>query len=128
MPYLAGRILGVEMEFHFCILKEYQNIFPFVIAGLINGLALGRLKKEKLVNYSFGAHSLHILVSAFASLFYLISFGMTDWHSQIGMVFIFLVIAVVIPCILSDIITPMFFARVDRRNERNKIKEHKENI
>jgi len=128
MPYLAGRILGVEMQFHFCILQEYQNIFPFVIAGLINGLALGRLKKEKLTNYSFGAHSMHILVSAFASLFYLVSFGMTDWYLQIGMVFIFLVIAVVIPCILSDIVTPMFFARVDRKNERNKIKKHKETI
>ncbi|MFC1842564.1 hypothetical protein ACFLYU_02825 [Candidatus Dependentiae bacterium] len=128
MPYLAGRILGVKMVFHFCILHEYQNILPFVVAGIINGLALGMLDRSKLSAYSFGSHFLHILVSAFASMFYLVSFGMIHWHSQIGMIFIFLVIAVVIPCILSDIITPMTFARVDKRNERNKIKKRQEDV
>jgi len=128
MPYLAGKILGVNMEFHFCLQNELHNVLPFVFIGIINGLAMGTVNKERLHTYSFIVHFLHILISAFASMFYLVSYGMIDWYARIGMVFIFLVIAVVIPCILSDIIAPMTFARVEKRNERNKIKKRKENI
>ena len=128
MPYLAGKFLGVDMQFHLCIFHELHNILPFVIVGIANGIILGRLNKSKLAFYSLFAHFTHILVSSFASMFYLVAHGMSDWYSQIGVVFFFLVIAVVIPCILSDIVTPMTFARVDRKNERNKIKKHKENI
>jgi len=128
MPYLAGNLLGVEMKFHLCLLHELHNVLPFVIVGLINGVIIGKLNKSNLTFYSLVAHFLHILISSFASMFYLVAHGMANWYSQIGLVFLFLVIAVVIPCILSDIVTPMAFAKVDRKNERNKIKEHKENI
>jgi len=123
MPYLAGRVLGADMQIHFCVLHEWNNIWPFILAGIVNGLALSKIDKSKLAAYSFGSHFAHILISSFASMFYLVSFGMSNWHSQIGMVFIFLVIAVIVPCTLSDLFTPMTFARVDKRNERNKNKE-----
>lgn len=128
MPYLAGKILGADMEVHFCILHEMKNILPFVVLGTINGLALSRVDKEKLAYYSFGSHFTHILISAFASMFYLVSFGMSNWHSQIGLVFLFLVIAVILPCTLSDLFTPITFARVDKRNERHKNRECQEDI
>jgi len=128
MPYLAGKALGADMEIHFCVLHEWRNILPFVIAGIVNGLALSKIDRSKLAVYSFGSHFAHILISSFASMFYLVSFGMSNWHSQIGLVFVFLVIAVIVPCTLSDILTPMTFARVDKRNERNKNKECQENF
>lgn len=123
MPYLAGKILGADMQIHFCVLHEWRNILPFVVFGIINGLALSRSEKQKLAYYSFGSHFAHILISAFASMFYLVAYGLENWYSQIGLVFVFLVIAVIVPCTLSDIFTPMTFARVDKRNERNKNRE-----
>jgi len=121
MPYLAGKILGVDMEFHVCFLTEWGNIIPFLVAGLISGVVIGKYHKTNLHFYSLSSHSLHILVSSFASTFYLVARGFANWYAQIGAVFVFLVIAVVVPCIMSDIVTPMTFARVEKKNESNKV-------
>lgn len=120
MPYIAGRILGVKMDFHLCFFNELDKIVPFLIAGLGTGMIIGKYHKKSEVFYSVFSHFLHILVSSFASMFYLIANGFANWYTQIGMVFIFLVIAVVVPCVLSDIVTPMAFAKVEKRNARNK--------
>ena len=34
---LAGKILGVHMEFHICFLSELHNVIPFLVIGLLNG-------------------------------------------------------------------------------------------
>jgi len=119
MPYIAGRLLGVDMTFHLCFLQELHNIVPFLVIGLVNGIVIGYYHKSNEVFYSVFSHFLHILVSSFASMFYLVAHGFSNWYSQIGMVSIFLLVAVVVPCILSDIVTPMTFARIDKKNERD---------
>jgi len=121
LPYIAGRLLGVDMCFHLCFLQELHNIVPFLVIGLANGIIIGYFHKSNEVFYSVFSHFLHILVSSFASMFYLVAHGFEDWYSQIGMVSIFLLVAVVVPCIFSDIITPMTFAKVEKKNERNKV-------
>lgn len=128
MPYLAGKILYVDMKFHLCLFHELQNVIPFLIAGVISGVVIAKSHKSNILFYSKVSHFVHILISSFASMFYLVAHGMPNWYSQIGIIFLFLIVAVVIPCILSDIVTPMTFARADKKNERNKIKEYKENI
>jgi len=69
--------------------------------------------------YSVFSHFFHILISSFASTFYIVSHGLLHWYSFIGMIFLFLVIAVVIPCTLSDVVIPMAAARAGKKNERN---------
>jgi len=122
MPYLAGRLLGVDMCFHLCFFHELHNIIPFLIIGLVNGMVIGYFHKSNAVFYSVFSHFLHILVSAFASMFYLVANGFENWYTQIGMISIFLLVAVVVPCIMSDLVTPMTFAKVEKKNERNKVK------
>jgi len=46
-----------------------------------------------------------------ASAFYMVSSGFGDWIDQIGLVFILLIFAVVIPCTLSDVVVPILFAK-----------------
>jgi len=126
MPYLAGKFLGVNMVFHLCLFQELDNIIPFLIAGLVTGVVVGRYHKSNDVFYSVFSHALHILVSSFASMFYLVANGHENWYSKIGPVFLFLTVCVVVPCIMSDIVTPMTFAKADKKkadkkNERNKI-------
>lgn len=119
LPYLGGKMLGVDMHFHLCFLSELRNVIPFLVIGLLNGFVMGRYHKSKSSFYSVFSHFFHILISSFASTFYLVSHGMVNWYSAIGMVFLFLVIAVVIPCTLSDVVIPIAAAKAGNKNERN---------
>lgn len=115
IPYIGGNMLGVTMSFHLCFLTEYANIVPFWVVGILNGFALSKDHHSKQGLYSLFSHAAHIVVSSLASLFYLVSHGFFNWHESIGSVFIFLVIAVVIPCTLSDVVVPMMIARADKK-------------
>ena len=117
MPYVAGRMLGVAMEFHICFVSELHNVLPFLVVGLINGLALSRHDHERQGLYSITSHFVHILVSSFASMFYLVGHGYGNWQSEMGLVFLFLIIAVLIPCTLADIVIPMSFAKIGSKKK-----------
>lgn len=119
LPYLAGRLLGVHMEFHLCLVSELKNIIPFLFVGLCNGLVMGKYHISKGGFYSVFSHFFHILVSSLAATFYIVSHGLTHWHHVVGMLFLFLVIAVVVPCTLSDVVVPMAAAKAGKKNERN---------
>ena len=105
-PYLSGLLLGVDMEFHWCIIQHPMIVVPFMAVGVLTGL-LAATAVEHSTQYS---HAGHVFVSSAASIFYLISFGLFDWVSQVGYVFFVVVIAVIIPCCLSDIIFPLLVA------------------
>jgi len=121
LPYLGGRLLGVPMHLHICFISEYQNVLPFLIIGIINGFAMSKHAPSNLAFYSIGSHFIHILVSSMASLLYLVSHGFVHWQSQMGIIFLFLLIAVLVPCTLSDVVVPMLFARSKgaRGNEKH---------
>ena len=56
------------------------------------------------------SHSAHVLTSSVASIMYLVSFGLADWVSAVGMVFVYMVFAVMVPCCTSDIVFPLLLA------------------
>ncbi len=115
LPYLGGRILGVPMSFHLCFVSELPNVLPFLFVGILNGFVMSRHYENRQGLYSLFSHTVHILVSSLASLFYLVSHGFVNWYASIGMVFLFLIGAVVIPCTLSDVVIPMMVAKVDKK-------------
>lgn len=114
LPYIGGRILGVDMHFHMCFLTEPQRVIPFLIMGLINGFVMSMHHASKQGGYSLTSHASHIAISSLASTFYLISHGFTNWYVSIGNVFILLIIAVVVPCTLADVVVPMTMARLGK--------------
>jgi hypothetical protein len=116
MPYVGGRILGANMDLHICFFHELTNIIPFLVVGIANGVILANHHVSKQNTYSLISHFVHIFVSCLASIFYLIGHGFLAWHKQIGMVFVLLLLAVVIPCTLSDIVVPLFFAKGKARS------------
>ncbi len=111
LPYIGGRLLGVPMKFHLCFLTELPNVLPFLFVGIINGLIMSRQHHKTLAGFGLSSHAVHITISSLASIFYLVSHGFTQWYAQIGMVFLFLIIAVVVPCTFSDVIVPMIVTR-----------------
>jgi hypothetical protein len=119
LPYIAGRLLGVNMHLHLCFVTELHNILPFLCAGLINGFVMSRHDASQQGFFSGFSHFAHILISSLASIFYLVSQGCTDWYANIGMVFVLLVIAVVVPCTLSDIVIPMICAGTGKKDAKH---------
>ncbi|MCM8804192.1 MAG: hypothetical protein NC833_02935 [Candidatus Omnitrophica bacterium] len=114
IPYISGFLLGTKMELHICIIQHPQIVLPFLLFGVFMGyVAPETLEKSEGVIFS---HSLHVFVSATASIFYLISFGLTEWIHQIGAIFIYMILAVIIPCCTSDIIFPLLFVSDTKRD------------
>ncbi len=117
LPTLAGNILGVKMAMHICFISELHNIVPLLAIGLITGIVLRAHHEALLSFFSLGSHFVHILISSLASLFYMVSYGFNNWHESMGLLFFFLIIAVVVPCTLSDVVVPWYFAH--RNNEKH---------
>jgi len=101
IPYLGGTLLHVQMEFH----------VPFIEKWWINllalaGIAIGYWKQTTRI-----PHLGHVLLSTWASLFYFMSFGIADWIPLLPFIFLFLFLAVWVPCCASDIVYPLLFVR-----------------
>lgn len=104
-PYLGGQILGQGMDFHICIINHPQLFFSFLVLGVIGGF----WAEERLTGSHLFSHGVHVLISSAASLFYLISFGFIGWLTNVALIFpafLTIVIAVWIPCCISDIVVP----------------------
>jgi hypothetical protein len=111
LPFLAGRILGVPVCLHLCFVQELPNVLAFLTIGLVNGLIMSHQAHASKLYYSGTSHFSHILVSSLASLWYLGSQGFVEWEGKMGLLYILLIFAVVVPCTMADVIVPIFFAR-----------------
>ncbi len=107
IPYIAGFLLGVKMHLHICIIEHPSLIFPFVVTGIFTGFIVPDTTEKSTIF----SHAAHVFVSSMASILYLISFGLTDWIHAAGMVFVYMVLAVIIPCCTSDIIFPLLVTK-----------------
>lgn len=104
LPYLAGWLLGAgDMELHVCIVHRPQTILPFLAAGVLLGLLLPASTHKSTIF----SHAAHVLISSVASIMYLVGFGLTNWVDAVGIVFVYMVVAVIVPCCASDIFFPL---------------------
>lgn len=118
LPTIGGRMLGVDVHWHFCFITEFWNVLPFLVAGIVNGFVMSSHHISRQGFYSVFSHFFHILISSLASSFYLVSEGYVTWYKQMGPVFLFLVFAVVIPCTLADVVVPVLVARWRKKESR----------
>ena len=104
-PYWGGLLLGQTMELHMCLVDHPQLFFPFLALGIVGGF----WAEERVTGSHLFSHGAHIFVSSAASLLYLISFGFTAWLTDVRFVFpafVTIVLAVWVPCCISDIVVP----------------------
>jgi hypothetical protein len=101
IPYLGGSLLHAQMDFHVPFIEEWW--INFLALG---GIAIGYWKQTTKIPH-FG----HVLLSTWASLFYLMAFGTAEWIPLLPFIFLFLFLAVWLPCCTSDIIYPLLFVR-----------------
>lgn len=99
-PFLGGAIFGLHPHFHLPIIEAPLIILGSALLGSIIGTTT---KITKL------PHLLHVGISVFASLFYLLAFSQTQSIIGFILAIIIIFIAVIIPCCVSDILLPFFF-------------------
>ncbi len=112
LPQLSLAILGTSAPWHICVIEHPGLSLPFAAMGVIVGLAMsGGFSSSTIFS-----HSLHVLASTMASIFYMVGpLGAVAWIDQVGQVFILTVLAVMIPCCLSDIVFPLLMSTGNRQ-------------
>ncbi|MDY7019660.1 MAG: hypothetical protein SU899_06280 [Chloroflexota bacterium] len=116
IPYLGGSLLHVQIEFHVPFIETSKMPFigiekwKLVNSAALIGVAIGYWKQITRIPH-FG----HVLLSTWASLFYFVTFGIADWIPLLPFIFLFLFIAVWIPCCMSDIVYPLLFVTREER-------------
>lgn len=121
IPYLEGSSLKIGMEFHLPFLET--EIVPYIGAPewiLVNsaaiiGIAIGYFKPNTRL-----PHLGHVLLSTWASLFAFTAFGTADWLPLLPIIFVFLFLAVWIPCCVSDIVFPMLLVKDGSAHEHGR--------
>ncbi len=106
VPFVGGRLLGQPMKLHICLIEHPMLIIPFLVLGVVGGFLFG----EHVSGKSVFSHGVHVFISSLAALFYLVSFGCTGWMTDVRLVFpvlLVVVLAVWMPCCISDIVIPI---------------------
>jgi len=100
LPWLAGNLFSLHTHLHLPILEE-----PILILGVaLVGSVIGMYR-----DFFNVGHSLHIFLSVFASLFYLLAFSVELGSLGIVLVSVLVFVAVYVPCCISDIVFPLLF-------------------
>lgn len=104
IPYLGEWLLNLpKREIHLGFIEEWWIVNPAAILGIAIAYFWPRTKIP---------HSGHVLISIWASLFHIImALGGTISLVLTMGIFLFLFLAVWIPCCVSDIVFPLLFIR-----------------
>ena len=102
LPWVGGNLFFLETGLHLPIIEEPLLILGVGFIGALFGVYVGVFRLT---------HSLHVLFSVFASLFYLLAFSgvMSVWVVLGISLIVFLVVYV--PCCISDIVFPILFIK-----------------
>jgi len=99
-PFTGATLLSMHPHFHLPIIEEPIKILGAALIGSILGIA------TKMTKFP---HIIHVGISVFASMFYILSYAPITNVFQGILSIIVIAIAVVIPCCVSDILFPFFF-------------------
>ena len=112
IPFLGGTILGIEIGFHLPFIETEKIPFTGIEAWkLINLAALVGIIVGYLKPTTKFPHLGHVFLSTWASVLYFAAYGVAHWIPLLPFIFLFLFLAVWLPCCVSDIVFPLMFAR-----------------
>jgi hypothetical protein len=104
VPFVGELLLDLpHAEAHIGFIEEWQIVNPAALLGIAIGL---------WTSHTRFPHAGHVLISTWASLFHTImALGETVEWIQFLPIFVFLFLAVWLPCCLSDIVFPLLFTK-----------------
>jgi len=112
IPYLGGTLLHAQMEFHVPFIDTTKmpviGIEKWIVINSVAlaGIVIGYWRQTTKIPH-FG----HVLLSTWASLFYIVSVGKAEWIPLLPFIVLILFLAVWTPCCLSDIVYPLLLVR-----------------
>jgi len=112
IPYLGGALLDIDIEFHLPFIETEQMPFIgietwiLINSAAVLGIIIGYFRPTTKT-----PHLGHVFLSTSASLFYFTAFGTAQWLPLLPLVFLFLFLAVWLPCCVSDIVFPLMFTK-----------------
>jgi hypothetical protein len=118
IPYAEGSAINILISFELPFIETAKMPFIgipewIVVNGaLLVGIGIGYFKP----NTKF-PHMWHILISTWASLLYFSAFGTVSWLPRLPLLFVFLFLAVWIPCCFSDIVFPLLWTGKESATE-----------
>jgi hypothetical protein len=113
IPYLAETLLNMpNRSIHIGFIEKWWLVNPLALLGVTIAYFKPRTKFP---------HAGHVLLSTWASLFHIImaTGESLQWFMYIT-VFLFLFLAVWIPCCVSDIVFPLLFVGNDKKKYKRK--------
>lgn len=100
LPYLGATVFQMHPHFHLPIIENTFLITGSALLGSVIGISTKRTKLP---------HFLHVGLSIFASLFYILAYTDAVSFSFFMIAVLIVFLAVLIPCCISDIVLPIFF-------------------
>jgi hypothetical protein len=108
IPYLGGAMLNLDIQLHIPFIStETMHLLHVPTWTAINGAALLGILIGYIKPTTKLPHLGHVFLSTWASLFYFIAYAVADWLPLLPLIFVFLFLAVWIPCCVSDIVFPI---------------------
>ena len=103
IPFLAEWMLQMPNRgLHLGFIKKWWLVNPLALIGIAMAVRWPRTKFP---------HSLHVLLSTWASLFHMtMAMGVTLGFTTVAVIAVFLFLAVWLPCCTSDIVFPLLFS------------------
>ena len=101
-PWIFGNLFSLHTHFHLPIIEKPILIIGVALVGSVAGMSLGLFKFS---------HSIHVFLSIFASLFYLLAFSVEMNVLSVLLISFLVFLAVYIPCCISDIVFPILFIK-----------------
>lgn len=108
IPYLGELLLGLHTHAHIGFIEGWYIVLPAAVAGVLLACLWPKTKFP---------HAGHVLLSTWASLFHiLMALAGRVSIATAFVIFVFLFLAVWLPCCVSDIIFPLLFVKPDNTN------------
>lgn len=107
VPYGGVRLLGQSVDFHLCLAEEPVWAWGMLAAGMGSAFGLTRTFSHCSRLSHFG----HIFISTMATVLYILSESHIEIRSYVLPILAIVVVAVVVPCLVSDVVVPMSLAR-----------------
>ena len=113
LPYLGAKLLGITMDLHLCIACNLPVVGFFLLAGILAGSFLCWIQscERRLFSITLITHFAHEFVSAIASLVYLVGFGFYAWQQYLLTTLVLMLVAVILPCMMSDFFVPLLVTK-----------------
>jgi hypothetical protein len=120
IPYIEGKAISIAIQFELPFIETskmpYIGVPEWIVVNAASFIGMAISFWRPTTRFP---HMLHILLSTWATLLYFTTFGTANWLPLLPVLFVFLFLAVWIPCCFSDIVFPLLWVKEEPAHEHS---------